>query len=172
LRRSALGRLLQQRREALGYSRTRLADAVGISAGTIEGWELGRVAKPPLHDVLRLARFLGLTTEELEAAVLEDDERPRRATPTPPPAHGRVPLLEQALTALAWDEERLAAALETSPARVQAWRAGEARIGLPELMTLAALLGLQAAGAIGAGSRIADISAALERSRDEVLGSS
>ena len=40
---TTLARLLQERREAAGYSRARLGKAVGISAGTIEGWELGRV---------------------------------------------------------------------------------------------------------------------------------
>src|SRR5437016_5110564 len=57
-RQTALGRLLQDRREAAGYSRARIGDLVGIKPGTIEGWELGRVSKPPIHDVLRLAHFL------------------------------------------------------------------------------------------------------------------
>src|SRR3954468_11317259 len=71
--RPALGRLLQERRMQQGYSRARVAEAVGISAGTIEGWEIGRVAKPPLHDVLRLARFLSVPLDDLEGAALADE---------------------------------------------------------------------------------------------------
>ena len=41
-RQTALGRLLQERREAAGYSRARVGELVGIKPGTIEGWELGR----------------------------------------------------------------------------------------------------------------------------------
>ena len=38
---TALGRLLQERREAAGFSRARVGELVGIKPGTIEGWELG-----------------------------------------------------------------------------------------------------------------------------------
>src|ERR671935_3118229 len=71
-RQTALGRLLQERREAAGYSRTRVGELVGIKPGTIEGWELGRVARPPIHDILRLAHFLQIGSQEIEAAVFED----------------------------------------------------------------------------------------------------
>ena len=71
-RQTALGRLLQERREAAGFSRTRIGELVGIKAGTIEGWELGRVARPPIHDVLRLAHFLRIPADEIQRAVFED----------------------------------------------------------------------------------------------------
>src|SRR5205823_3049869 len=71
-RQTALGRLLQQRREAAGYSRARVAELVGIKPGTIEGWELGRVARPPVHDVVRMAHFLDISPDEITAAVFED----------------------------------------------------------------------------------------------------
>ncbi len=45
-RQTALSRLLQDRREAAGYSRARVGELIGIKPGTIEGWELGRVTKP------------------------------------------------------------------------------------------------------------------------------
>ena len=54
---TALGQLLQARREALGYSRARVGELIGIKPGTSEGWELGRGKRPPIHDVLRLARY-------------------------------------------------------------------------------------------------------------------
>src|SRR3954468_15542887 len=111
-RQTALGKLLQERRETAGYSRARAAELVGIKAGTIEGWELGRVARPPIHDVLRFAHFLGISSEEITAAVFEDagevepaadrlgrKERkkgPRRRT------DAAVPLLEAAYRLFGW----------------------------------------------------------------------
>src|SRR5437762_1820628 len=71
-RQTALGKLLQERREAAGYSRARAGEFVGIKPGTIEGWELGRVARPPIHDVLRMAHFLQISPEEINSAVFED----------------------------------------------------------------------------------------------------
>jgi transcriptional regulator with XRE-family HTH domain len=155
LRPNALGRLLQERRLALGYSRTRIAEAVGIKAGTIEGWEMGRVAKPPVHDVLRLARFLGLTSAEIEAVVLEEGETP--LGPAEPEARGAVPLLEQAVELFGWSEEQAAAALDTTPAVIRQWRSGAKPMRLPELMTVAAMIGLEAARLGGRGARIADL---------------
>ena len=143
--RSALGRLLQSRREALGYSRTRAGAILGIPPGTIEGWELGRVTKPPLQDVLRLARFLGISPAEIEAAVLE--EGAGTASPAAAPAPGPAHLLEQAIALFGWTEAQAAAALQTTETKVSAWRSGEVAMTLPEVMTVAALIGLHAAGA-------------------------
>ena len=67
---TALGRLLQERRESAGYSRTRIGELVGIKPGTIEGWELGRVARPPIHDVLRIAHFLRIPADEIQSGRL------------------------------------------------------------------------------------------------------
>jgi len=142
--RTALGRLIQERRTALGYSRTRAGAILGIPPGTIEGWELGRVAKPPLEDVLKLARFLGITPAEIEAAVLGADASPPPG-PTAP-GQGAVPLLEQAIELFGWTEAQAAAALRTSVADVRAWRSGKQAMTLPDVMAVAALLGLHAAG--------------------------
>jgi transcriptional regulator with XRE-family HTH domain len=142
--RTPLGRLLQARREALGYSRTRAGAILGIPAGTIEGWELGRVAKPPLHDVLKLARLLGISAVEIEAAALGAREATSGREPVP--AGGAVPLLEQAIEVFGWTEAQAAAALRTTGATVRAWRSGKATMTLPDVMAVAALLGLHAAG--------------------------
>jgi transcriptional regulator with XRE-family HTH domain len=161
-KRTALGTLLQERREALGYSRTRLGELVGIKSATIEAWELGRVTKPPIHDVLTLARFLGISFEEIETAVLRD----HAPEPSPEPradAEGAVPLLEQAIELFGWSDEQTAGALQTTLEQVRAWRRGAEAIPLPDLMTVAALVGLHAAGAVGAGTRIADVVQALGR---------
>lgn len=157
--RTPLGRLLQERREALGYSRARTSELTGLRAGTIESWELGRVAKPPVDDVLKLARFLAISPDEVAAAVLERDGARRESAGAS--ASGAVPLLEQAIALFGWSEEQAAAALQTSAARVQAWRAGTLAMTLPEVMSVAALVGLHAAGAAARGGRIADLVATL-----------
>jgi transcriptional regulator with XRE-family HTH domain len=173
-RQTALGRLLQDRREAAGYSRARLAELIGIKQGTIEGWELGRVAKPPIHDVLRLAYFLRVPAEEIQAAVFADPGEvtapadPASADagrkPLRRPAPGAVPLLEMAFRLFGWPGDAAAAeALGTSAARVRRWRSGAEGIELADYMTLTSMIGIAAAAAMkGDEARIADLSAAAE----------
>lgn len=170
-RQTALGRLLQDRRESAGYSRTRVAELVGIKPGTIEGWELGRVARPPIHDVLRLAHFLRIVADEIQQAVFED------AGAVPPPedvpaepqrkkarrrGEGAVPLLEAAFRLLGWPDEAVAAvALDTSPERIRLWRSGAERMEFADYMTLSSMIGVAAAEAMkGDDARIADLAAA------------
>ena len=160
--RHALARLLQERREAMGYSRSRVGELVGIPPGTIEGWEIGRVAKPPLQDVLRLARVLRISPEEIDAAVLGPaDANADRGNASGDGGRG-APLLEQAITLFGWSDEQVAAALETSVSKVRAWRSGTVATTLPELMTVSALLGLHAAtSAGGEAPPVHDIAAAV-----------
>lgn len=171
---TALGRLLQDRREAAGYSRTRVGEVVGIKAGTIEGWELGRVSRPPIHDVLRLAHFLRITAEDIEQAVFEDvgtapqppglADQPERKKAARRRREGPVPLLEAAFRLLGWpDEEAAADALDTSAERVRRWRTGDERMELADYMTLSSMIGVAAAEAMkGDDARIADLAAAAE----------
>src|SRR2546423_580371 len=72
----SLPQLLKMRRRALGLSRRAVAEATGIPVGTLEGWERGRVGKPPIHDVFRVATLLGIGTEELRAAVVDPADEP------------------------------------------------------------------------------------------------
>lgn len=171
---TALGRLLQERRESAGYSRVRIGELVGIKPGTIEGWELGRVARPPIHDVLRIAHFLRIPADEIQKAVFAD------AGEVSPANHAQgeqerkkvgrrrrgeaVPLLEAAFRLLGWkDEADAAKALVTSPAQVRAWRAGSERMAFADYMTLTSMIGVAAAQAMkGGDARIADLSAAAE----------
>jgi transcriptional regulator with XRE-family HTH domain len=158
-----LGRLLQERRDELGYSRTRLGELVAIKPTTIEAWELGRVTKPPIHDIIKLARFLRISLEEVEAAVLRD-EAPQRVADEPlRGAEAVVPLLEQAIELLGWTDEQTAAALHTTREQVRSWRRGAETMPLPEFITLAALIGLHAAGVVGAQSGIAEVAEVLAR---------
>lgn len=57
-----------------------------------------------------------------------------------------MPLLEQAIDLFGWSEEEAAAALQTTVARVRSWRRGSRAMTLPEVMTVAALIGLHAVG--------------------------
>jgi transcriptional regulator with XRE-family HTH domain len=152
-RQTPLGRLLRERRQALGYSRARVSDLTGIRRGTLEGWELGRVAKPPLDDVLRLTRFLGISPDELAATVLDDRSNPAE----PRSDSGAIPLLEQAISLFGWTDEQAAAALHASAEKVRAWRAGILTMTLPEVMVVAALVGLHAAGTAAAGTKPSEL---------------
>ncbi len=153
---TALARLLQERREAAGYSRAKIGKALGISAGTIEGWELGRIAKPPFHEVTRIATFLRVPFEDLQRAVFADagtvpeaEEPPavparKRAGPVPARNRagrkkrlGAVPLLEAAFRLYGWQDETAAAeALGTSPGKVRAWRRGTERMDIAQYLAL------------------------------------
>jgi transcriptional regulator with XRE-family HTH domain len=173
-RQTALGRLLQERREAAGYSRARAGELVGIKPGTIEGWELGRVARPPIHDVLRMAHFLGVSADEITAAVFEDagdvvpaadqPERKERKKVRKRRPEGAVPLLEAAFRLFGWkDEAEAAAALNSQPDQVARWRSGTETMAFADFLALTSMIGVAAAEAMkGGDARIADISAAAE----------
>ncbi len=172
-RQTALGRLLQDRRESAGYSRRRIGELVGIKSGTVEGWELGRVARPPLHDVLRLSHFLHIPADEIQRAVFEDvgdpptaeeapeeDERRKARRRRKPPA---VELLEAGIRLFGWSESETAEALGTSPDRVRGWRSGAEQMELVDYMALSSMLGAAAVEAMrGDVARIADLPAAAE----------
>jgi transcriptional regulator with XRE-family HTH domain len=172
-RQTALGRLLQDGRESAGYSRTRVGEVIGIKPGTIEGWELGRVARPPIHDVLRLALFLNIPPDDIQRAVFADagglpaaDEHPgqKERKKKGRRAGGAVPLLEAAFRLFGWRDDRQAAdALGTSADEVRAWRRGEKQMAFADYLTLTSMIGVAAAEAMkGDEARIADLSAAAE----------
>jgi transcriptional regulator with XRE-family HTH domain len=173
-RQTALGRLLQERREAGGYSRARVGELVGIKPGTIEGWELGRVTRPPIHDVLRMAHFLGVPPDEITAAVFEDagdvsvsadqPERQERKKGPKRRSEGAVPLLEASFRLFAWkDDSEAAAALNSTPDQVGRWRSGAETMAFADFLTMTSMIGVAAAEAMkGGNARIADISAAAE----------
>jgi transcriptional regulator with XRE-family HTH domain len=171
---TALARLLQERREAAGYSRVRVSELVGIKPGTIEGWELGRVARPPIHDVLRLSHFLRIPAEEIQQAVFDDagevsaseeqPDRKERKKAGRRPRRGAVPLLEAAFRLFGWsDEEQAADALGTTADAVRSWRSGAEQMAFADYLTLTSMIGVAAAEAMkGDEARIADLSAAAE----------
>jgi transcriptional regulator with XRE-family HTH domain len=171
---TALARLLQERREQAGYSRARLGALVGISAGSIEGWELGRVGKPPFHEVMRIAAFLRIPLEDLQRAVFADagtvpdpDEHPgapERMKAGRKKRPGAVPLLEAAFRLYGWrDETEAAEVLGTTAEQLRAWRRGSRRMSLPQYMTLTATVNVALADAVKPGKgRKLDLAAAVE----------
>ncbi len=171
---TALARLLQERREAAGYSRARLGKIVGISAGTIEGWELGRVERPPFHEVMRIASFLQIPLEDLRRAVFADsgtvpDAREFPGTPERKRAGrkkrlGAVPLLEAAFRLFGWrDEGEAAEALGATPEQVRAWRRGSERMDIAQYIALTTTVNIALADAVKSGKgRGVKLSAAAE----------
>lgn len=146
--RNSLGTLLQARRTERGYSRARVAEAVGISPGTIEGWEIGRVAKPPLQDVLRLARFLSIPLEDIERASFTDDagareEQARKQSGggTNRKVPGTAALLEEAIRVMGWGDEEAADFLQTTPEQIAAWRRRSAPLPVADVLALTSVIG-------------------------------
>jgi transcriptional regulator with XRE-family HTH domain len=171
---NAVARLLQERRERAGYSRARLGALVGVIPGTIEGWELGRVGRPPFHDVMRIVTFLRIPLEDVQRAVVADagdvpdpDEhpgRPERKTPGRKKRPGAVPLLEAAFRVYGWEDDGEAAeALATTPERVRAWRSGRERMDVADYMALTAAVNVGLVDAMKSGNTAApEIAAAAE----------
>lgn len=174
LEQTALARLLQDRREAAGYSRAKLGKIVGISAGTIEGWELGRVGRPPFHEVMRIASFLRISLEDIQRAVFADsgtvpdrDEHPgttERRKAGRKKRLGAVPLLEAAFRLYGWqDESDAAETLGVSPEKVRAWRRGSTRMDIAQYLALTATVNVALVDALKSGkARNVDLSAAAE----------
>lgn len=173
LEQNAVARLLQERREAAGYSRVRLGKIVGVSAGTIEGWELGRVGRPPVHEVMRIASFLRIGYEDLQRAVFADagtipdpgehPGTPEKRKPGRKKRLGALPLLEAAFRLHGWEDEGEAAeALGTTPEQIRAWRRGTERIGVAEGMALTATVSVALADAMKTGNTNDAVSAAAE----------
>ena len=151
-RRNVLAGLLRERRERAGYSRAKLGELLGISPGTIEGWELGRVERPPVHDVIRLASFLQISYDDLLAAVTADsggiparrDGSSAGARKTgPKKLLGAIPLLEASFRLFRWKgEDEAAAALAVSPDQVRLWRRGAEPMNVVDYLSLTAMVNI------------------------------
>lgn len=102
------------------------------------------MSKPPIHDVLRLARVLEIPTADLERAVLFDQPAPEVE---PTALASSAPLLDRAMALLDWSDRDAASALDTSPARIRALRRGDEDLSVLEVMTLTALVAAFRGGA-------------------------
>jgi len=77
----AFGRLVRDRREALGLTQAQLADALGLGQSAIAYWETGTNV-PRAAMVLPLARALSVSVEWLSTAIAADAEAtPMRQAP-------------------------------------------------------------------------------------------
>lgn len=171
---NTVARLLQQRREAAGYSRARLGKIVGVSGGTIEGWELGRVGRPPFHEVMRIASFLRIPLADIQRAVFADagdvpeqedhPGEPERKKPGRKKRPGAIPLLEAAFRLHGWSDDADAAdALATTPEQVRAWRSGRERMDVADYIALTGTVNVGLADAMKSGKAgDDDIAAAAE----------
>jgi DNA-binding XRE family transcriptional regulator len=156
--RGALARLLQEQRERAGYSRAKLGKTLGIRPGTIEGWEMGRVERPPLHEVIRMAEYLRLSYEDLRAAVAADTggipepkdfPRVARQKPGSRGPLGAVPLLEASFRLFLWkDEVEAAEALSATPDQVRLWRRGADPMNVLDYLSLATMMNVGIAQAM------------------------
>jgi len=63
----ALGRLLKEKRLALGYSTYQLAKAAGVSDSTVVRMEQGRFKAPRPDKLVRFAELLGVPTADVFA---------------------------------------------------------------------------------------------------------
>jgi transcriptional regulator with XRE-family HTH domain len=75
----SFGSALQRLREQAGLSQSQLALKASVPIDSLRNWEQGRVL-PRIDAVIRLARALGVTVDELVADVAAPAE------PSPPPA--------------------------------------------------------------------------------------
>src|SRR5262249_29180088 len=134
-----------------GTSGTRRGRLLEISQATSGGGELGGGGNPPIHDVLRIARFLKIPIEEIERAVFEDTAalpEPEDSTAPPPRksgrrSHGAIPLLEAAFRLFGWADDRAAAqALYTEADQARRWRRGLEQMELADYVTLASLVNI------------------------------
>jgi transcriptional regulator with XRE-family HTH domain len=65
--------LLRRRRDELGMTVERAAADAGLRYNTLKSWEQGPTKDPPLRGVLRLARVLGISLDELAEAALSGE---------------------------------------------------------------------------------------------------
>lgn len=156
--RTAVARLLQEQRQHAGYSRAKLGELLEISPGTIEGWELGRVERPPVHEVIRLARFLQISYDHLLDAVTADSggiptrqhdssASAQRAGPKEP--RGAPALLEASFRLFRWNgDDEAAAALDVSPEQMRLWRRGIEPMNLVDYLSLTAMVNIGIAQAM------------------------
>lgn len=90
----SLGELIRRRRAKLGLTQARLAELVGRSPSAVRSWERDRNLPADEASLAALVAVLGLSDEEVEAALAPvesdpGDEAPPAATPEPAPPEPR-----------------------------------------------------------------------------------
>lgn len=73
LPRNSLGVLIEAAKARAGLEWWEVELALGIHKGSREAWVNGKVTKPPLIGVCRLAHHLKITGDELMACVVENE---------------------------------------------------------------------------------------------------
>jgi hypothetical protein len=121
-----------------------------------------------------MAHFLGISPEEISAAVFKDagaveppadqPARQERKKGRRRRSEGAVPLLEAGYRLFGWQsDEEAASALNSTGEQVRRWRSGIESMAFADFLTLTSMIGVAAAEAMrGGDARIADLSAAAE----------
>jgi ribosome-binding protein aMBF1 (putative translation factor) len=135
----ALGSLLRDYRKWDGWSRTALAERVGIAVDLLERWEVLGVPTPPPKEFFVTAEAVGMPRYAVDA-VLSGEER--RLPRDPIEVYEAAPVIEDAIADHGWTPEAIAEALATSPTKVQAWRLGVLEMTAAERLMLSAAVQL------------------------------
>jgi hypothetical protein len=121
-----------------------------------------------------MAHFIGISSDEITAAVFEDAGEVEPADDRAGPkerkkgrrrrTEGAVPLLEAAYRLFGWvNDAEAARALNSTAEQVARWRSGAEAMAFADFLTLTSMIGIAAAEAMkGGDARIADLSAAAE----------
>ena len=150
LRAKKIGVLLLNARELAGKSRRQVAEAIGVKTSKIGSYERGSQA-PSLPELEAIAYFLGFPPEHFLGDELASDAPIPPTKPLPLP---RLIALRQRILAATLRKERestgfsvgrLARAAGLSAGRLRAYEAAEKPIPLPELESIAEVLGLRIA---------------------------
>lgn len=147
LRAKKLGVLLRNAREAAGKSRREVAEVLGVRTSQISAYERGAKA-PSLPELEAISYFLGVAPEHFlgDELVAEVPLPPTKPLPLP-----RLIAIRQRILAATLRREREAANLtlsavarqaELSLGRLRSYEAAEKPIPLPELESIAEVLGL------------------------------
>jgi DNA-binding transcriptional regulator YiaG len=136
----ALGLLLRDYRRWDGYSRTALAEQLGVALDELERWEILGVPIPLPNEFVLVAEAVGMSGYAFDA-VLSGEER--RLPRDPIEVYEAEPVIENAIADHGWTPEEIADALATSPTKVQAWRLGVVEMTSAERRMLSGLIRLR-----------------------------
>lgn len=123
-----MGNYLADRRKELGLTMKQVADAVGVSEGTVSRWESGAIANMRRDRIYALAKVLRVRPTFVMTGETTDLE--------PPIIHNRIKELR---IQNGWDQKTLAAHVCATTESVAAWEAG---YKIPEKGILTALANL------------------------------
>jgi transcriptional regulator with XRE-family HTH domain len=165
IRARILGVLIRDAREAAGLSLEACAQRVGVSAETLDAWEMGH-EMPALPEVELLARALEVPLSHFMGAqtLAERDEQPEIDAREYVMLRQRMigALLHQARINAGLTPEQVASEAGISPAHLRAYEMGRRPIPMPVLVTLASACRISFSTLLEDVSRVGDFLALQE----------